>query len=181
VPNFASEVDNTVGVAAIKNMMVGPIHDMKGNLKGIIQLINKNEDDAITEQDEIELNSLLISIGEIIKTADQVRLITNIATGLDVHLCNNEKIIVDTAKELEQKSMQDIMNLVGSIQDNMETLLAQKHAAFTKDKGIGFNAAALMGVLREGEKEAKKLEEYKAKEGAAEALRAQRLKEKKGE
>ena len=107
-------------------MIVGPIHDNKGVLKGIIQLINKNSDDAITDQDEMELKALLPSIGEIIKTADQVRLITNISAGVDEHLCKNEKIIVETAKQLEEKSMQDIMNLMGSIQDNMCTLIDQK-------------------------------------------------------
>ena len=133
--------------------MVGPIHDMKGNLKGIIQLINKNEDEPITERDEIELNSLLTSMGEIIKTADQVRLITNISTGLDVHLCNNEKIIVDTAKELDQKSMNELSLTVGLMQDTMEVLLAQKHSAFTRDNGMGIDVDKLMRELRAGEKE----------------------------
>ena len=59
-------------------------------MKGIIQLINKNGDESITQSDENELKSLLPVIAEIIKTADQVRLITNISSGVDEYLCNNE-------------------------------------------------------------------------------------------
>ena len=59
-----------MGVAAIKNMIIGPIIDSKGALKGIIQLINKNGDEPITEADEKEMKSLLPVIAEIIKTAD---------------------------------------------------------------------------------------------------------------
>ena len=67
------------------------------------------------------------------------------------------------------------------MQEEMDTLLAQKHAAFTKDKGIGMDASKLMAVLREGEKEAKKQAEYLAKEAAAEALRQEKLKRANGE
>ena len=51
-------------------MIIGPIIDARGSLKGIIQLINKNGDEPITEADELELKSLLPVIAEIIKTAD---------------------------------------------------------------------------------------------------------------
>ena len=51
-------------------MIIGPIIDSKGSLKGIIQLINKNGDEPITESDEREMKSLLPVIAEIIKTAD---------------------------------------------------------------------------------------------------------------
>ena len=71
-------------------MIIGPIIDSRGCLKGIIQLINKNGDESITQSDENELKSLLPVIAEIIKTADQVRLITNISSGVDEYLCNNE-------------------------------------------------------------------------------------------
>ena len=37
-------------------------------------------------------------IMRVIKTADQVRLITNISSGVDEYLCNNEQIILNTAK-----------------------------------------------------------------------------------
>ena len=67
-------------------------------LKGIIQLINKVDNDPITDSDERELSSLLPIIGEIIKTADQVKLITNISSGVDEYLCSNEEIIVQTAE-----------------------------------------------------------------------------------
>ena len=100
-------------------MIIGPIHDLHGNLKGIIQLVNKHEDDAITEQDQKEIESLLPAIGEIIRTADKVRLITNISAGLDEHLCKNERIIVETAKQLEDKSMNDIHNALTTVKESI--------------------------------------------------------------
>jgi len=77
--------------------------------------------------------------------------------------------------------MNELSLTVGLMQDTMEVLLAQKHSAFTRDNGMGIDVDKLMRELRAGEKEQRKLAEYQAKEGAAEALRQQRLKEKNGE
>ena len=165
MPNFASEVDNTVGVAAIKNMIIGPIFDSKGVLKGIIQLINKVDNDPITESDERELSSLLPIIGEIIKTADQVKLITNISSGVDEYLCTNEDIIVQTAEQLKEKSMQPIANSIKFIQDNLDNMIESKETFAFQDKKL---AAELLQTLRAGEKEAKVAKQRQEKNANAE-------------
>ena len=74
---FAPEVDNFSGAGNIKNMMVGPLLDLNGNVRGVIQLFNKlsfgNEDDCngIVQHDKVELDSVCLALGEVIKTADQ--------------------------------------------------------------------------------------------------------------
>ena len=55
---------------------------MKGNIRGIIQFINKKGANKIDQHDEIELGSILSALGEIIKTADETLKITNISAGL---------------------------------------------------------------------------------------------------
>ena len=45
--SYAPEVDNVVGLPAIHNCLFGPCYDSEGNLRGVIQLINKP--DAISE------------------------------------------------------------------------------------------------------------------------------------
>ena len=48
-----------------------------------------------------------------------MRLITNISSGLDEYLCNNETIILETAKQLEDKSMQPIVASLNIIDTNI--------------------------------------------------------------
>ena len=133
-------------------MIIGPIFDSKGVLKGIIQLINKIDNDPVTESDERELSSLLPIIGEIIKTADQVKLITNISSGVDEYLCLNEDIIVNTAEQLKEKSMQPIANSIKVIQDNLDGMIEQKEQYAFQDKKL---AADLLHTLRQAEKQSK--------------------------
>lgn len=59
--------------------------DKNGEIKGILQLINKNQDkvslDCVTESDEIELNSLLPALGEIVRTADESLEVSRLSLG----------------------------------------------------------------------------------------------------
>lgn len=76
---FAPEVDNFCGAGHINNMMIGPLMDLNGKVRGVIQLFNKisfgfaNEADTngIVKKDMTELNSICLGLGEVIKTADQ--------------------------------------------------------------------------------------------------------------
>lgn len=70
--NFSPEVDNFVNLNKISNMMIGAMVDKNGEVKGVLQLMNKNSADGeITEQDKNELAALLPALGEIIRTADE--------------------------------------------------------------------------------------------------------------
>lgn len=60
---FATEVDNYINCSKISSVLIGPMLDKNGSIKGVIQLINKQGDGKISEQDEIELQALLPALG----------------------------------------------------------------------------------------------------------------------
>ena len=80
--NFSSEIDNFLNVQHIRNMMVGPIEDVNGEIRGVLQFINKKDKLNIDSSDEIELKTILPALGEMIKTADETLKIINISAGL---------------------------------------------------------------------------------------------------
>ena len=67
---FAPEVDNYNNNFAIRNMIIGPMVDKDGKVRGVIQLLNKQNSTTFS-QDEVELNSLLPALGEVLRTADE--------------------------------------------------------------------------------------------------------------
>ena len=90
-PLFAPEVDNFCSAGIIGNMMVGPLVDLDGNLKGVVQLFNKlstEEANQITVQDKEELNCILTSLGEIVKSADQHYEFQKVCNMMYRHLSN---------------------------------------------------------------------------------------------
>lgn len=64
---YAAEVDNSIASPVINNLMIGPLFDTTGRLRGVIQLINKTGSDPISFQDEREFKKLLPTVAEIIK------------------------------------------------------------------------------------------------------------------
>ena len=72
-PLFDPEIDSASGTGIIKNMLVGPIYDSDGTLRGVLQLFNKispEENNCITKRDVTEVNTILGALGEVIKSAD---------------------------------------------------------------------------------------------------------------
>ena len=67
---FAPEVDNYNNNFAIRNMIIGPMVDKNGKVRGVIQLLNKLQGTGF-QQDETELKALLPALGEILRTADE--------------------------------------------------------------------------------------------------------------
>lgn len=91
--SFSTEIDNQIGVPYVDSLMIGPLYDTEGNLRGVIQLVNKLENQRITEKDEIEFRSMLPSIAESIRTADDVRKLYNIATSMAEQLYYSDNAI----------------------------------------------------------------------------------------
>lgn len=64
-----------MNIGEIYNMMVGPLVDQKGQLRGVLQLINKDGENgqpvAIGDEDLKEIQGILPALGEIIRTADE--------------------------------------------------------------------------------------------------------------
>jgi len=75
--HFAPEVDNFSAAGNIKNLIIGPMIDTNGEVRGVVQLFNKlsfgckDETAEIVQRDKDELDCILLALGEVIKTADQ--------------------------------------------------------------------------------------------------------------
>lgn len=90
---FSGEIDNSVGVQYVDSLMIGAMYDTDGQLRGVIQLINKLDGQQITEQDVVELQSMLSSIAENIRTCDEVKQLHNIGTALAENLHHSNDLI----------------------------------------------------------------------------------------
>lgn len=79
---FCLEVDNTIQVMDYENVLVCPMFDRNNKLKGVIHLINKLDDEPITENDMNELLSICPPISEILNLAEASREVTSLSAGL---------------------------------------------------------------------------------------------------
>ena len=80
---FTPEVDNFINATQLNNAMVGAMVDKQGEVKGVLQLFNKQE--GVTEQDQVELAVLLPALGELIRTADESMEVTRLCYGKSNH------------------------------------------------------------------------------------------------
>lgn len=70
---FSFDVDNYLNIGDIYNMVVGSLIDSKGHIRGVIHMINKDDygDKTITEEDRQNIEGILPTLGEVIKSADE--------------------------------------------------------------------------------------------------------------
>ena len=134
--NYSSEIDNFINVGRIRNMMVGPMQDMKGNIRGIIQFINKKGANKIDQHDEIELGSILSALGEIIKTADETLKITNISAGLQQCLGQINQSIFEKTEIIQTKSIPMISGSVRHMNELVNSLISKKKEAVFSEKSL---------------------------------------------
>ena len=55
-PKYSFEVDNINQLMDFENILIMPLIDSKGKLKGVVQLVNKIDSTEIPEEDSIELS-----------------------------------------------------------------------------------------------------------------------------
>ena len=60
--DFSVEIDNNIDISVVKSMMIGPLFNEAGKLKGVIQLLNKLDDKQITDHEVNEFSQLLPTI-----------------------------------------------------------------------------------------------------------------------
>lgn len=81
--NFVNEIDNSPGLNEVESYLVAPICDYDGKLRGVIQLINRLSGSPISEADVQELEQLTPALGEILKTAEEVRDSRKVSSGVN--------------------------------------------------------------------------------------------------
>jgi hypothetical protein len=76
---LCSELDNSVGCSVLESMLIAPIYDHDGILRGAVQLINKQDGykNVITPDDIREVEAMLPTFAGCFRTADKVRVISN--------------------------------------------------------------------------------------------------------
>lgn len=62
VSEFSTEVDNNINAPSVRSMMIGPLFNKSNQVTGVIQLINKLEDNPITDLEAEEFATLLPTI-----------------------------------------------------------------------------------------------------------------------
>jgi len=84
-----------MGATDVESLLISPIVDSEGNLRGVVQMANKLNGEKITNQDIIEVGSLMPALGEIFKTAQEVREFQNVSSGIHKRLIEMKGSIID--------------------------------------------------------------------------------------
>lgn len=81
---FSQDLDNYLNIADVYNFIAGPLIDSKGQIRGVIQFINKDDNGRtqITEDDKKEISGILPILGEIMRTADESSEISEVSCSL---------------------------------------------------------------------------------------------------
>ena len=95
---YAAEIDNCHNLSKVESLIVSPIFDKKGELKGVIQLLNKLGGERISEQDVVEIGSLLPALAEIFTTTEVVKKIYDISGGIEEYMVKMKQSVLSSAE-----------------------------------------------------------------------------------
>mmetsp|Transcript_12143 Transcript_12143/g.11994 ORF Transcript_12143/g.11994 Transcript_12143/m.11994 type:complete len:177 (-) Transcript_12143:44-574(-) len=123
---YSSDIDNLHSIPRIHNMLLFPIIDLQGHVKGVLQLINKNKKKQIPLEDELEVEALTTALGEVVKTADTAMEIENVALDMDYYLNKLKQNINEKARVVESEGMALVSGSMQVIQDLVAELYEQK-------------------------------------------------------
>ena len=151
--NYAPEVDNIVGLPTIENCLIGPCVDSEGKLRGVIQLINKQSQQSISTQDEIEFESLLPTVAEMIRQVDAVKYVQDISANMNLRLTRSKESILNSAKVYEERNMSQIHASFAQIVHRLDNFSKQKQLNTFKENQL---AASLLEGIRDDEKQKEK-------------------------
>ena len=131
--SYAAEVDNSIGLAVVKNCLIGPCFDTQGQLRGLIQLVNKLDVEPISMQDEREFANLLPTVAEMIKQADEVKYVGDLASNVHLHLHRSKEAIFGAAKVFEERDVATIYSALNCVVNRMDSFMEQKRKNTLKE------------------------------------------------
>ena len=111
-PIYSGDIDNCNSLSRVDSMLIGPIFDKEGELKGVLQLLNKKGGEKIGQKDLYELSSLLPALAEIFSTAEMVKQICDISGGVTEYMIKMKQHVIDSAASIECKQMSEIAGSV---------------------------------------------------------------------
>ena len=122
---LAPEVDNTVRSPKIENCLIGPCIDTEGQLRGVVQLINK-QTRVITAQDEVEFKVLLTTIAEMIKQVDTIKTFSDVNANMNYSLTMAKDNIDESTQLQEERTFQRIDLAMQRVANRLDTYSKQK-------------------------------------------------------
>ena len=138
------------------NCLIGPCFDSEGQLRGIIQLINKDGGELISFQDEREFKNLLPTVAEMIKHADEIKYTSDVFANMNLKLAFSRDSIISSAKVYEERNLSKVHSALQQVVNRVDSFVKQKQQNSFKETAI---THALFGEMREE----KVIQEKKAK------------------
>lgn len=111
-----------MGMPNIESVLIAPIRDSTGDLKGVVQLINRLNGEKISPEAVIEISKLIPSLGEIFKTVEDVRAITNISNDIETHIQSMQNKVIDSVTALEERDVNSIAININNLQTQINNL-----------------------------------------------------------
>lgn len=108
-PKYSFEVDNHLQLLDFESIMVVPLIDSKGKLKGVVQMINKIGADEIPESDITEFSQISPSIAEVLNFCDLAKGVTDVSDGLSYTMGGVVKNIDGSYAHFKNPQMPEIM------------------------------------------------------------------------
>ena len=125
-----------MGVSDVDNLMIGPIRDSEGELRGVVQLGNKLNGEKITRQDVYEFGSLMPALGEIFKTTEEVRQFRNTSNGILHRLIEMKSSLFGQIQQIDDNKMSNISKSVHQVTVLVKELIENKKKALLSDYSL---------------------------------------------
>jgi hypothetical protein len=123
---YSFEVDNHLQLLDFESLMVCPLIDSKGKLKGVIQMINKIGADEIPESDIAEFAQISPSIAEVLNFCDLAKNVTDVSDGLSYTMSGVVKNIDGSYAHFKNPAMPEIMYHLDQVSRATKELVATK-------------------------------------------------------
>lgn len=133
-------------------------------MRGLIQLVNKLGVEPITLQEEREFENLLPTVAEMIKQADEVKYVGDLASNMHLRLSKSKEQILDSTKMFEERDMAMIFSAMTQVVKKVDKFVDQKRKNTLKEN---FLTNTIFNIIREEEVIAAKQAEFEARRQTA--------------
>lgn len=113
--NQGADVDKRTDMGNITNCMIGACYDTKGQLRGAVQLFNKQSSEPIGQMESDDFQSLLTTVAEMIKHADDVKQTMDLNNNIMVSLHESNKLVSKGDKVVESTEIREVNNCLRSV------------------------------------------------------------------
>ena len=112
-----------------ENILIMPLFDSDGNLKGVVQLVNKIDSSEIPEEDAIELSQICPSIAEVLNFCDLATDVNNVSQGLTLTMDGITKELQATQEEFRHPTIPSVIYHLDTITRSVKSIIETKRQA----------------------------------------------------